>query len=65
MLLFTFFQILEELGSFFEKIRDTDTSSFASQPGQISYLIEHFNGYVAYRLMFGPVVDNQVNNKIV
>jgi hypothetical protein len=38
-----------------------EPASFTDQPGQISTLIEHFNSYVAHRLMLGPVVDIQVN----
>jgi hypothetical protein len=52
---------LEELGTFFDEIRSTKPPTFCEQPGQLSNLINKFNGHAAYRLVFGPVFDEQVN----
>jgi hypothetical protein len=52
------------LGAFFKSIRSTKPQIFSSQPGHLSDLIDKFNSHVVYRLVFGPVLDEQVNYMI-
>jgi hypothetical protein len=49
------------LGLFFDRISRMEPSVFSDEPGQFGTMLDYFNGFVAHRLIFGPILDSQVD----